>query len=337
MKQLFHQKAKTDRVILRQSEEKTGERVVILVDEYDKSLLETEGELNDRNRALFKGFFGNLKSMDGYLKFSFITGITKFARTNIFSGLNQLIDLSLSEKYAAICGITQEELEANFAPEIESFAGKNHLSREACLAKLKKMYDGYQFHQSGKQVYNPFSLLNAFFDGECKSYWFSTGTPTMLIRSLEKNHFDPKEFDGGELAVSARRISDYRADGSDPVPLFYQSGYLTIKGYDARREKYILGYPNDEVKYAFLESIVPLMTAGTCTGLPVDRSRLGEGGKLPVSASIREAQRETLFDLRVIVGSFPFRLVRRAVRPFDGHESGRNPGCVRRRAPGKSG
>ena len=135
--------------LIRNAAEKTGERVVILVDEYDKSLLETEGELNDKNRALFKGFFGNLKGMDGYIKFAFFTGVTKFSKVSIFSDLNQLYDISLSEKYASICGITQAELEANFGPEINALAAKQKLTRETCLAELERMYDGYKFHGNG--------------------------------------------------------------------------------------------------------------------------------------------------------------------------------------------
>ncbi|HIW36526.1 MAG TPA: AAA family ATPase, partial [Candidatus Treponema faecavium] len=144
--------------LIRNAAEKAGERVVILVDEYDKSLLETEGELNDKNRALFNGFFGNLKGMDGYIKFAFFTGVTKFSKVSIFSDLNQLHDISLSEKYASICGITQAELEANFSPEIDALAVRQKLTREACLAELERMYDGYKFHGDGERVYNPFSL-----------------------------------------------------------------------------------------------------------------------------------------------------------------------------------
>ena len=248
--------------LIRNAAEKTGERVVILVDEYDKSLLETEGELNDKNRALFKGFFGNLKGMDGYIKFAFFTGVTKFSKVSIFSDLNQLRDISLSEKYASICGITQAELEANFSPEIDALAARQKLTREVCLAELEKMYDGYKFHGDGERVYNPFSVMNAFSDLEFNSYWFRTGTPTILIKKLEEANFDVRKLSLDNVRISATEMSDYRPDSTNPVPLFYQTGYLTIKGYDAEYRKYLLGYPNEEVKYAFLESLVPMLTGG---------------------------------------------------------------------------
>ena len=248
--------------LIRNAAEKTGERVVILVDEYDKSLLETGGELNDRNRALFKGFFGNLKGMDGYIKFAFFTGVTKFSKVSIFSDLNQLRDISLSEKYASICGITQAELEANFSPEIDALAARQKLTREACLAELERMYDGYKFHGDGERVYNPFSVMNAFSDLEFNSYWFRTGTPTILIKKLEEANFDVRKLSLNNVRISANEMSDYRPDSTNPVPLFYQTGYLTIKGYDAEYRKYLLGYPNEEVKYAFLESLVPMLTGG---------------------------------------------------------------------------
>ena len=246
--------------LIRNAAEKTGERVVILVDEYDKSLLETEGELNDKNRALFKGFFGNLKGMDGYIKFAFFTGVTKFSKVSIFSDLNQLHDISLSEKYASICGITQAELEANFSPEIDVLAAKQQLSRKECLAELEKMYDGYKFHGDGEQVYNPFSLINAFSDLEFNSYWFRTGTPTILIKKLEETNFDVRTITEGSVRISKDELSDYRPDSDDPIPLFYQTGYLTIKEYDAETGELTLRYPNNEVRYAFLKSLVPEIT-----------------------------------------------------------------------------
>ena len=246
--------------LIRNAAEKTGARVVILVDEYDKSLLETEGKLNDRNRALFKGFFGNLKGMDGYIKFSFFTGVTKFSKVSIFSDLNQLHDISLSEKYASICGITQAELEANFSPEIDALAVRQKLTRETCLAELERMYDGYKFHGDGERVYNPFSLINAFSDLEFNSYWFRTGTPTILIKKLEETNFDVRTITEGTVRISKDELSDYRPDSDDPIPLFYQTGYLTIKEYDAELGELTLGYPNNEVRYAFLKSLVPAIT-----------------------------------------------------------------------------
>ena len=248
--------------LIRNAAEKTGERVVILVDEYDKSLLETEGELNDRNRALFKGFFGNLKGMDGYIKFAFFTGVTKFSKVSIFSDLNQLRDISLEKDYASICGITQAELETNFSPEIDTLAHENGITNTECIKKLREMYDGYKFHGDGEALYNPFSVMNAFASREFGSYWFRTGTPTILIKKLEETNFDVRKLSLDNVRISAAEMSDYRPDSTNPVPLFYQTGYLTIKGYDAEYRKYLLGYPNEEVKYAFLESLVPMLTGG---------------------------------------------------------------------------
>ena len=246
--------------LIRNAAEKTGERVVILVDEYDKSLLETEGELNDRNRALFKGFFGNLKGMDGYIKFAFFTGVTKFSKVSIFSDLNQLHDISLEKDYASICGITQAELEANFSPEIDTLAHENSITSTECIKKLCEMYDGYKFHGNGEPLYNPFSVMNAFASREFGSYWFRTGTPTILIKKLEETNFDVRTITEGTVRISKDELSDYQPDSDDPIPLFYQAGYLTIKEYDAEMGELTLGYPNNEVRYAFLKSLVPAIT-----------------------------------------------------------------------------
>ena len=248
--------------LIRNAAEKAGERVVILVDEYDKSLLETEGELNDKNRALFKGFFGNLKGMDGYIKFAFFTGVTKFSKVSIFSDLNQLRDISLEKDYASICGITQAELEANFGPEIDALAQENGITYAECVNRLREMYDGYKFHGNGEPLYNPFSVMNAFASREFGSYWFRTGTPTILIKKLEQTKYDVRKLSLDDVRISAAEMSDYRPDSQNPIPLFYQTGYLTIKRYDAEYRKYLLGYPNEEVKYAFLESLVPMLTDG---------------------------------------------------------------------------
>lgn len=246
--------------LIRNAAEKTGERVVILVDEYDKSLLETEGELNDKNRALFKGFFGNLKGMDGYIKFSFFTGVTKFSKVSIFSDLNQLRDISLEKDYAEICGITQAELEANFSPEIDALAQESGITYAACINRLREMYDGYKFHGDGEPLYNPFSVMNAFASREFGSYWFRTGTPTILIKKLEETHFDVRTLTEGSVRIGKDELSDYRPDSDDPIPLFYQTGYLTIQGCDGETGELTLGYPNNEVRYAFLKSLVPEIT-----------------------------------------------------------------------------
>ena len=168
--------------LLREAAEKEGKRCVVLVDEYDKPLLETmdNNALIEHNKAVFKGFFSALKSEDAYIQFIFITGVTKFSKVSIFSDLNQLRDISMSMDYAEICGITESELNNVFNPEIENLAKEQNISKEACLERLKREYDGYRFHQKGEGVYNPYSILNSFADREFDSYWYETGTPTSL-------------------------------------------------------------------------------------------------------------------------------------------------------------
>ena len=217
--------------------EKTGRRVAVLVDEYDKPLLETMDNqaLEESNRATLKGLYSVLKDADEHLRFAFITGVTKFSKVSIFSDLNQLQDISMHKDYAALCGITQEELERDFSPEIDKLAQENGMTREECLARLKQLYDGYRFSEKSPDIYNPFSLINAFSQRKFGKYWFGTGTPTFLVRRLKEVNFNPRSLSDGSLYSSEGEITDYRPDNPDIVPLLYQSGYLTIKGYDARR------------------------------------------------------------------------------------------------------
>ena len=237
---------------------KTGRKVVVLVDEYDNPLLKNingNSEQGEENRALYKGFFSVLKDCDGYLRFVFFTGVTKFSKVSIFSDLNQLQDISMYPQYAEICGITQSELEATFAPEIDAMANENNLTHDECLAKLKRFYDGYKFSEKCENIYNPFSLINAFSSLKFGKFWFSTGTPTFLVKRLNEMGFNPKQFSDGSLYASEDEITDYRPDNPDIIPLLYQSGYLTIREYDERRDRFVLEYPNDEVKYGFMNSL----------------------------------------------------------------------------------
>ena len=244
--------------LIKKAAETTGKNVVVLVDEYDKPLLEgADAEMMEHNKAVFKGFFSTLKSYDHYLEFVFITGVTKFGKVSLFSDLNQLNDISLTAAYSGICGITESELKEAFMPEIEQMAEKRHISPEGCLAELKKMYDGYHFHHEGDGVYNPFSLLNAFDKNEFGMYWFATGTPTFLIDKLKESDFDAKQFSSDDYYEEENSLTDYRIDNENPIPLFYQTGYLTIKGFDEEFRSYALGYPNEEVKYGFLKSLAP--------------------------------------------------------------------------------
>ena len=249
------------RNLIKRAVDRTGRRVVILVDEYDKPLLEVMKDpiLEEHNKAVFKGFFSTLKSYDDYIRFVYITGVTKFSKVSIFSDLNQLYDISMVADYAGICGITGQELLDNFGPEIDRLAVQQELSKDECLARLKEKYDGYRFHQSSEGVYNPFSLLNCFANMEFGDYWFETGTPTFLVRRLCEMGFDIRSFSDSTLYATPKRLMDYRGDSTDPLPLLYQTGYLTITGVrkSGINVRLALGFPNEEVKYGFLDSLMP--------------------------------------------------------------------------------
>ena len=251
--------------------EKTGLQVVVLVDEYDKPLLQNVDnlEVEDKIRSVLKGFYGNLKGEDQYLRFVFITGVTRFDKVSIFSDLNNLRDISLSKDYSAICGISQEELESNFVPEIELMAEKNGYTKEECLAELKKNYDGYHFSKEiQNDIYNPFSLLNAFADMNFGSYWFSTGTPTFLTKMMLDMSFDYKTLEEG-IDVDSRSLEEYRLNSTEPVPLLYQTGYLTIKNYEKDFDSYTIGVPNEEVKFGMYKRLLPLYL-----GYPTDDKKI---------------------------------------------------------------
>ena len=244
---------------LENANKKTGRKVVVLVDEYDNPLLKNmtvNPQQEEANRNLYKAFFATLKDCDEYLRFYMFTGVTKFSKVSIFSDLNQLTDISMADEYAEICGITKQEIEDNFDLYIQNLSKKVCLSRDAALSELKRMYDGYHFSGEGEGMYNPFSLLHCF--NECKfgNYWFESGTPTFLINKLNASNFDIRQFTD-EVKVSESEIKDYRPENADPVPLFYQSGYLTIKSWNKRQNSYKLTFPNAEVKFGFLNSLAP--------------------------------------------------------------------------------
>ena len=244
--------------------ETTGKQVVILVDEYDKPLLETmiiNEPLNEEYRRILKGFYGVIKACDEYIRFAFLTGVTKFSKVSIFSDLNNLRDISMLPEYDAVCGITQKEMEEVFRPEIIELGKAQNLTEAETLAKLKQKYDGYHFSESSINVYNPFSLLNVFAGKVFRSFWFSTGTPTFLVRTLQhqKEICIRDILENAEMSENA--LQDYRPDMNNPIPILFQSGYLTLKDYDERLGLYKLGFPNDEVKYGFLDNLVPSYTS----------------------------------------------------------------------------
>jgi len=280
---------------------KTGKQVVILVDEYDKPLLQTMGvneELNERYRNALKAFYSVIKTCDQYIRFTFLTGVTKFSKVSIFSDLNNLNDISLLPKYAGICGISQSELESTFAPEIEALAQANELTYDETLKQLKQNYDGYCFAQASENMYNPFSLLRVF-DGQIfQSYWFSTGTPTFLVNYLKDAHYFIPDLDG-KVELNESGLETYRAVAQEPFPILFQSGYLTIKEYIKEARLYRLGFPNNEVRYGFLENLLPAYS-----GLP-----LGDTGKSvwQFVQDIREGHVEEFMKrMRSIIAGIPY-------------------------------
>ena len=219
--------------IIRRAYEKTGRKVVVLIDEYDKPLLQAilDEPLADAYKKTLKAFYGALKSTDQYLRFVFLTGVTKFAQVSVFSDLNQLQDISMHPDYATLCGITKEELVEVFTPELETLARRNELTFRETVDKMTALYDGYHFSEYAEGMFNPFSALNVFSSGQFRYYWFATGTPTYLVDLLKESDYDLRLLIDG-VEVGTRAFSEYRIDVRNPLPVFYQSGYLTIKGYD---------------------------------------------------------------------------------------------------------
>ena len=239
--------------------QKTGKRVIILVDEYDKPLLETieNEELNQANRAMLRAFYEVIKQCDGAIHFALLTGITKFSKTTLFSSVNNLNDISLLDEFAGVCGFTEQELEQHLTPEIEALATAQKSSVEKTLETLKKKYDGYCFASSGEHVYNPFSLLNVLAKKNYGYYWFETATPTYLVNYIKRKQEFIPEFDK-DLSIGVNAVQDFRYNDDDAiVPLLFQSGYLTIKKYLTSANLLQLGYPNEEVRFGFLEELIP--------------------------------------------------------------------------------
>ena len=251
--------------VLKKAHERTGRRCVVLIDEYDKPMLDVldtgytitvDGKqrlLEEWNRDVLKGFYSVFKAADADLQFVLLTGVTKFAQVSVFSGFNQPQDISMSSDYETLCGITQEELERYFAEPIDAMAASFGESREEMLSRLKRHYDGYHFSERMTDVYNPFSLLNAFAQKAVRDYWFASGTPTYLIRLLSHSDENLDELTGKYYDPS--QFVDYKADVEKPLPMIYQSGYLTIKDYRQNRNTFLLDIPNNEVKKGFVSLI----------------------------------------------------------------------------------
>ena len=236
--------------------EQTGRRAVVLIDEYDKPILDVldvDTSLEDRHRNVLKGFYSVFKVADSHLQFVLLTGVTKFSQVSVFSGFNQPKDISMDARYETLCGITQEELDSCFVEPVSAMAERSRCSFEEMKSLLKQKYDGYHFSDNMTDVYNPFSLLNALDSLRLRDYWFSSGTPTYLIRLLAHFKENMNELTG--KYYSPEEFIDYKADVEQPLPMIYQSGYLTIKDYNMRRNTFLLDFPNNEVKNGFLTAI----------------------------------------------------------------------------------
>lgn len=236
------------RQLIRAAKQKTGRNVVVLVDEYDEPMLQAIGneELQTEFRNALKAFYGVLKSADGDLRFAMLTGVTKFSKVSVFSDLNNLNDISMDDRYNEICGISQQELHDVFDEEIGKLAVANEQSKGEAYESLRQRYDGYHFCPNASGMYNPFSVLLALQKREYGSFWFSTGTPTYLVQLMKEADLNPYALSGYE--ASASELDSMQISVVNPIAVLYQSGYLTIKGYDCRFKVYTLDYPNDEVK-----------------------------------------------------------------------------------------
>ena len=248
--------------LLKAAHQQTGLRCVVLIDEYDKPLLDVMGlpetvrvnnvdiTLEENHRNILKAFYSTFKLADADLQFVLLTGVTKFSQISVFSGFNQPNDISMSSRFESLCGITDEELEHYFHSVIQELADNYGYSYEEMRDVLRRQFDGYHFGPKMTGVYNPFSILNTFYNMDIRDYWFKTGTPTYLIRLLQDNHENLNDLTGKYYDES--EFVDYRADREMPLPMIYQSGYLTIKDYDREMRTYLLDFPNDEVKKGFV-------------------------------------------------------------------------------------
>ena len=277
----FCQRASEERFIhvIDKAFEQTGKQVVILVDEYDKPLLQTIGNktVQDVYRSKLKAFYSVLKTQDAKIRFAFLTGVTKFGKVSVFSDLNNLIDISMLPQFVNICGITETELHTYFDESITQLAEANSMSKDKCYERLKYDYDGYHFYPGTEGIYNPFSMLNTMSYKVFKDYWFETGTPTFLVKQLQKTNYPLDEMTHEELSADTLNCIDIMDE--NPLPLLYQSGYLTIKDYDEEFKTYTLDFPNREVREGFVKYLVPYYMPKTT-----------ERSKFDISKFVREVR-----------------------------------------------
>ena len=306
--------------VIESAHEKTGRKVVVLIDEYDKPILDVldsdvivrtpEGnsrKLEDYNRELLKGFYGVFKDADPHLRFVFLTGVTKFSQVSVFSGFNQPKDISMDARYETLCGITKEELLTVFDGPIRELAEYQGQTFEETVEQLKAQYDGYHFSARMTDIFNPFSILNCLDSMRLDNYWFASGTPTYLVRLLAHCEENINELVG--RYYEAQMFVDYKADVEKPLPMIYQSGYLTIKDYNLRRNTYLLDFPNREVRSGF---ITALASDYFCRNGEVSSSWL------QTATDDLEAGRTESFILRMksLLASVSHRLLRKGV-PFE--------------------
>ena len=286
--------------------EQTGKQVVILVDEYDKPLISTldNEELHNKYKTILKGVYSILKECDKYIRFGFLTGVTKFSKISLFSDLNNLMDISLDENYTDICGITEEEIKTNFKEHLQAFAEKENTTKEDILSQLKAMYDGYHFSKNTDvDIYNPFSLINSLTRREFENYWFQTGTPTFLIKLLQENDYDLKDFSDSNISAFTEDLSSKETMHNEPIALFYQAGYLTIKDYDEELQSYTLGYPNKEVEQSFLKFLLPKYMNNNDSRSPIY--------VLNLYKNLRDGRLEEFLEsLKVFFASTPYDLIK---------------------------
>jgi hypothetical protein len=246
--------------VIRRAAEESGRKVVILIDEYDKPFLQSmeNNTLSEEILAELKAFYSVLKASDQYLQFLFLTGVTKFSKTSVFSDLNQPRDITMTSGYSSVCGITEKELRNNFEPELHSLGAENNMSLEKTIERMHQYFNGYHFSEKSEGVFNPFSVLNTLANKKFAYYWFATGTPTFLISELKKVNFHAIDFKE-DIIVTPKSIDDYRPGGGGNIAsLLYQTGYLTIKSIDKDTGFYNLGFPNEEVEFGFLEQLLPV-------------------------------------------------------------------------------
>lgn len=241
--------------VIARAAEKEGCGVVILIDEYDKPILQTlrAPELQAEHRAQLKAFYSVLKTQDRYIKFAFLTGVTKFGKVSVFSDLNNLTDISMDHRYISICGMTEKELLTNFKEGIGELASANEDNETETIDKLRMRYSGYHFEENSEEIYNPFSVLNTLANSRYDDYWFKADTHTFLIDILKKHDYCITDLNKTQVKANMMNNVDF-----NPIPVIYQSGYLTIKSYDERFKNYQLGIPNKEVEEGILNTLLPM-------------------------------------------------------------------------------